>query len=238
MSTSKLLLAVALAAAFGAAQAQPPSQPDPDQRYVKRVDSRFAGFAGSGANLESLAAGLRHGSEITLTGSGETVRFASPTRPMGYGNVTRALDLAMRDLAAAGIKDPTPSEIQAALNGGTISTPTGDVTLRGVLELRAQGMGWGQIAHAIGVHPGLGSGKPLPAPAAGASGITTAAGTAVARPASATGHGAQSARAAVQGGVIVNAAGGGSSASAPGLHLSKGQGNANANANGKAAGRI
>jgi hypothetical protein len=236
MNTSKILLAAALAAAFGAAQAQSASQPDPDQGYVKRIDTRFAGFAGSSTNLESLAVGLRHGSEITLTGSGETVHFTSPTRPMGYGNITRALDLAMRELAAAGIKDPTPSEIQAALNGGTVSTPTGDVTLRGVLDLRAQGMGWGQIAHAIGVHPGLGSGKPLPAPATSASGITTAAGTAAAKPGTTTGHGAQSARSAAQGGAIVNAAGNGSSASAPGLGLSKGQGGANAN--GKAAGRI
>ena len=39
--------------------------------------------------------------------------------------------------------------------GGTVSTANGDVNLQGVLRLRSQGMGWGQIAHAVGVHPGL-----------------------------------------------------------------------------------
>jgi hypothetical protein len=78
---------------------------------------------------------------------------------MGYGNVTRSLDLANRQLASQGITNPTASQLKAALNGGTVATPRGDVRLDGVLALRRQGMGWGKIAHTIGVPP---SGKSGP----------------------------------------------------------------------------
>ena len=225
-----LFLAFTLAAACGAAGAEPLS--DADARYVERVDGRFARFAGSSANLESLAAGLRRGSEITLAGSGETASFTPPTRPMGYGNITRALDLAMRDLATAGIENPTPSEIQAALTGGTVSTPTGDVAFQGVLQLRSQGMGWGQIAHSIGVHPGLGLTKSVPAPVTGASGITTAAGAAVARPGARTGQGAKPAPFANRGSALGNAAGAAGPSSASNQGLSRGQGGLHATSRG------
>lgn len=126
-----------------------------DARYVQSVSGRFRAFAGSDENLQSLATGLRHGTEITLVGSGdESLSFTPPTRPMGYGNVTHALNLASRQLAAAGITDPTAEEIRAAMLGGTVSTPDGDVTLQGVLQLRSEGMGWGQIAHTLGLKPG------------------------------------------------------------------------------------
>jgi len=163
------LIAAGLALAFGAqAQTTP----------AKRIEARFDNFAGSNANASSLVTGLRAGKPVTLVGSGETVTFTSPTKPMGYGNVTRALDLARRELAASGIADPTPKEIQAALMGGTVAGPKGPVTYQGVLQLRAEGMGWGQIAHAIGVHPGLGGpvAQSSAAPTAGQSGIVTAAG--------------------------------------------------------------
>jgi hypothetical protein len=141
---------------FGAtAHAQAAPSTSPDSRYVQRVGDQYVGFAGSSANLESLASGLRHGSSVTLTEGTTSVDFLPPTRPMGYGNITRALDLANRQLLAAGITSPTPEQVRAAMIGGTIGTPNGDVTLQGVLQLRSQGMGWGQIAHAIGVHPGL-----------------------------------------------------------------------------------
>ena len=231
MKPLRSLLAVLLATAFGAAQAQAPS--DADARYLKRIDARYSGFAGSTANLESLATGLRHGTQIRLTGSGETALVQPPTRPMGYGNITRTLDLSSRQLAALGITDPTPQEISAALNGGTVHTATGDVTLQGVLQLRSEGMGWGQIAHAIGVHPGMGSAKvaPAPAPAASVSGITTASGRAVVRPGPGAGQGPKSTPTANRGSAVTSAAGGGA---APGL--AKGSGNANGHA--KGAGRI
>jgi hypothetical protein len=149
--------------------------------YLKRTDTRFGGFTGSTENTDSLASGLRTGGEITLTGNGETATFTPPTRPMGYGNVTRAMDLAQRDLAAAGITDPTPTEIKIAMMGGTITRTDGTVTTTtnfdGVLKLRAEGMGWGQIAHTIGVHPGMGKSSTLTTPPATSSSTSTSTST-------------------------------------------------------------
>ena len=126
-----------------------------DAAYFKRIEGRYSDFAGSGENLQSLASGLRHGTAITLNGDGaSSVTFTPPTRPMGYGNVSRALDFASRDLAAAGITDPTPEQIQTALMGGTVTGPNGQVTtMDGILQLRSEGMGWGQIAHQVGISP-------------------------------------------------------------------------------------
>jgi len=212
--------------------------------YLKRTETRFGGFTGSPENTESLAQGLRTGGEVTLTGGGETATFTPPTKPMGYGNVTRAMDLAQRDLAAAGITDPTPTEIQIALMGGSFSRTEGGMTTQysseGVLTLRSQGMGWGQIAHTIGVHPGMGKGVPLAAPvpastptttsqttaagggtAAGAkSGIVTAAGASASH-----GNGrALGLSAGANSGATTTAAGAGVSAS--GVTTGKGNGNA------------
>ena len=158
--TAKLALAalMALGASYAAAR-----------DYVDRIAPQYETFAGSRDNLESLAAGLRQGKEVTLTAPGETTASFTPTtRPMGYGNITRALDLTSRKLAADGIANPTPQELSAAMQD--------------VLQLRSQGMGWGKIAHTIGVHPsGHASTTALShsSPASSApslSGITTAAG--------------------------------------------------------------
>jgi hypothetical protein len=242
MKSKRHILAVSLATALGAAQAQEP--PSADARNIERIDGRFSTFAGSSENLQSLTTGLRRGEPVKLTGSGESTVVVPPTKPMGQGNVTRSLDLASRQLAALGITEPTPLEIRAALNGGTVSTPDGRVTLQGVLQLRSEGMGWGKIAHTIGVHPGMGSSKPatpaaapLPAPtptstpsptatsSPATSGITTAAGTSVA----ATGGGrlAHKPAHASQSGAGVTTAAGGAAQSAVGVQTPKGQGNAN-----------
>jgi hypothetical protein len=149
------------------------SSANSDSSYVKRTAPRFESFAGSSDNYSSLATGLRSGKPITLTGSGEKAVFTSPTKPMGFGNVTRSIDLAQRQLAMQGITNPTPSQLQTALMGGTITTSKSTVVYRGVLQMRADGMGWGKIAHSVGVHPGMGQSG---AHAAASSGITTAAG--------------------------------------------------------------
>lgn len=160
-----------------------------ESAYVARLQARYPTLA-SQSNLESLVHGLRTGSAITLagssTGAGGTTTaattFTPPTRPMGYGNITRAMTLATRQLAAAGVTDPTPQQLQAALMGGSVATPTGTIETKGVLQLRSSGMGWGKIAHSIGVAPGMGSaattaasGTRATAPAT-RTGITTAAG--------------------------------------------------------------
>jgi hypothetical protein len=127
-----------------------------DAAYLKRIEGGYTDFAGSSSNLQSLASGLRHGSTVTLTDAtgAPSTTFTPPTKPMGYGNITRALDFANRDLAAAGITNPTPEQVSAALMGGTVTNAQGQViTMDGVLQLRSQGMGWGQIAHQLNISP-------------------------------------------------------------------------------------
>ncbi len=128
---------------------------------ASRIASRFEILAGSPENAASLVAGLRSGSEITLASpdAATGVAFTPTTRPMGYGNITRALSLAQRQLAAQGITEPTPAQLSTALNGGTLTTVDGSgatqtVEMAGVLQLRSQGMGWGRIAHQLEVSPG------------------------------------------------------------------------------------
>jgi hypothetical protein len=70
---------------------------------------------------------------------------------MGWGNVDIALSIAEATLKDHGIHKPSPEQIEAALNGGTVTTKSGEVVkLPGVLKLRASGMGWGQIAQKHG----------------------------------------------------------------------------------------
>lgn len=165
-----------------------------------RIAGDFTAFAGSEANAQSLVTGLRGGTPITLTtasSSGGTsptaLTFDPPTRPMGHGNVFISLALARQQLASNGITDPTPQQIQAALTGGSITTGSGatahTIALEGVLNQRAEGMGWGAIAKDQGVKLGqvvsglksinarITSGAT--APASTNSGITTASGARV-----------------------------------------------------------
>ncbi len=142
---------------------------------ARKIASRFESLAGSPENAASLVAGLRSGTEITLSAPDSTtgISFTPTTRPMGYGNITQALSLAQRQLAAQGITEPTPEQLHIALNGGTVTSvdssgATQTVEVPGVLQLRSQGMGWGQIAHKLSVSPGN---RPLPT--SGVSGTGT-----------------------------------------------------------------
>lgn len=158
-----------------------------EAKFVSKIESRFAAFAGSEANAESLALGLRQGQPVTLASTGAdgqvtTTTFTPSTRPMGHGNVVHALSLAQAQLAAQGITQPTPEQIKVALAGGTITTGTGataqTTTYQGILQLRSQGMGWGKIAHTIGVKPGRATlNATAGATTAPGAGVVTAAGT-------------------------------------------------------------
>jgi hypothetical protein len=159
----KLALSYALAALTslgGTASAGAVSQTDTISRPQARLIETYTDFAGSEANATSLVTGLRHGGEVTLIepvsgGPPLITKFAVPTRPMGNGNVSHSLALARYQLATYGIDQPTPGEIHAALNGGSIKLANGDlVNLPGVLQLRADGMGWGKIANSMGVKLG------------------------------------------------------------------------------------
>jgi len=74
---------------------------------------------------------------------------------MGWGNVSHALALAAYSLHQAGIEQPTAAQLQAALDGGAVTDASGNnVTLPGVLQQRASGMGWGKIAQSYGTTMG------------------------------------------------------------------------------------
>lgn len=127
-----------------------------ESTVTSRISSDFSAFAGSQANADALVNGLRNGSAITLTtttpsGTTSSTTFTPPTGKMGYGNVFISLALAKQQLAGLGITQPTAQQLQAALTGGAVTTATGTTTnLQGVLQMRSQGMGWGQIANSLG----------------------------------------------------------------------------------------
>jgi hypothetical protein len=175
----------------GSTGGKPAAASVPTQKLV----SEFTPIAGSSENATALVTGLRSGQPITLTdstaattgasaGTTGSVTFTSPTRPMGYGNIRIALSLARTQLASQGITNPTPEQLQGALMGTTRTGPGGTTTTQGILQMRASGMGWGQIANSMGVKLGtVMSGKtPVGASSAtsgssgGGSGVTTAAG--------------------------------------------------------------
>lgn len=123
---------------------------------TSKTAADFGSFYGQD-NAQALATGLRSGTEITLTNppgiSGSTATFTPPTRPMGNGNVYISMALAKQQLTTAGLQ-PTAVNIQAAMTGGTVTEGTKAFTFQGVLQMRASGMGWGQIAHSLGVKLG------------------------------------------------------------------------------------
>jgi len=126
----------------------------------QQIASDFTDLAGSEGNANALVRSLRNGETVDLTGSTptDTVRFDPPTGKMGWGNVFIALALAEASLTQAGVTDPTTAQLVTALNGGTLTlTTTGgtqEVTLAGILALRASGQGWGQIAKSMDVKLG------------------------------------------------------------------------------------
>ena len=209
-STMKILAAALLTAfaATAAAQADPFAGPvgtldktgaNRGQALVaSKIASNFERFAGSQDNALALTNALRTGETVKLTypattpgGSPTTVTYDPPTGQMGWGNVKISLALAADQLARLGITNPTPEQLQAALNGGsvTVTNANGTTTttqLRGVVQMRADGMGWGEIAKAGGTKVGpvvsqlkMANTKvaTIP-PSSGAKGVTTAAGTA------------------------------------------------------------
>jgi len=132
-----------------------------------KISGTFNSFLGSDST--AVVTGLRNGTPITLTtttpaatpGAAPTVTttvITPPTGQMGHGNVFTSLALAKQQLGQLGISQPTPEQLQAALTGGTITTGTGatptTTELQGVLTMRSQGMGWGQIAQKQGTKLG------------------------------------------------------------------------------------
>ncbi len=128
--------------------------------------SSFIMLAGSKDNALALVNGLRNGTAITLTsapttgnttgtGTAANTTITPPTSKMGWGNVFISLSLAQKILTQAGITNPTAAQLKIALMGGDIIGADGKtVTIKGVLQLRADGMGWGKIAQVYGTKLG------------------------------------------------------------------------------------
>lgn len=129
-----------------------------DQRAANRqLSGTFDDFAGGETNAERLVHALRTGEPVELesTGPGDTgASFDPATGAMGWGNVFISLALAQESLDQVGIRQPTTAQLEAALNGGTITVDGQPVVLSGVLAQRADGQGWGQIANRMGVKLG------------------------------------------------------------------------------------
>ncbi|MGE0355625.1 MAG: hypothetical protein AB7P08_01795 [Burkholderiales bacterium] len=161
-SRIRILAAAILVALAPLAAAQDVATNPGQSRVAARLASSFATVAGSRENALALVNALRNGTEVTLLaapegGAGDPVAttFTPPTKPMGWGNVSHSLALAQDSLARLGIANPTSADLQAALLGGEVTGADGSaVSLRGILQMRADGMGWGQIAKASGTTMG------------------------------------------------------------------------------------
>ena len=163
--TQRILAVLILTAGASLAAAQSTA---PGQSVVAgKIASNYGTLAGSPENALNLVNALRNGTDVTLTtvvppptGSTEpptttTTTFTPPTGQMGWGNVKHALALAQDALAKAGVTNPTAQQLQTALVGGDVVVTNADgttstTTMKGVLTMRASGMGWGNIAKAGG----------------------------------------------------------------------------------------
>ena len=146
------LITLSVALALGSASAFAANSTTTSKPATQLV-SNYGTLAGSNANATALVEGLRSGKSLTLTSGSSTTgntTFTPATSKLGYGNVNIALSLAQAELTKLGITNPTPAQLQAALNGGSVTTSTGTTALPGVLQLRSEGKGWGTIAKSLG----------------------------------------------------------------------------------------
>jgi len=145
-----------------------------------KLSAEFAEFLGGTEQASAVVSGLRQGTTFSLdaasgttstpgttgttstTGTSTTTTTTTtssaidpPTGTMGYGNVRITLRLAQAELSKLGITQPTTEELSAVLLGGDINGTPVD----GILTLRADGMGWGQIAKEYGMTVGQIMGK-------------------------------------------------------------------------------
>ena len=144
--------------------------PPPSTNVVEKLSSEFSSFLGD--DVTAVVTGLRNGTPITLTTTDPsstptdssvttagtplttTTTINPPTGKMGLGNVRISLALAKVQLSQYNIDQPTSDQLSAALLGGSITTGSGitatTTQIQGILTMRSEGMGWGQIAHELG----------------------------------------------------------------------------------------
>ena len=121
--------------------------------FLKNVDSK------------QVVNDLRNGQWTTTTTDPQTNvtttnTEALPTGKMGFGNVKISLALAQESLRQQGIMQPTSEQLRTSLVGGQMVPGDSTTTTNGILQMRSEGMGWGQIAQKYDVKLGqLMSGK-------------------------------------------------------------------------------
>jgi hypothetical protein len=162
----RILIGCALAAAASIACAQAREGEDfqvPAHETLAANDGRslvaaklagqYAHLAGSEDNALALVMALREGSAVRLTapdaggGTPDVTTIEPPTGRMGWSDVKFALVIAQDALYRHGITRPTGEQLQAALTGGDLTRADGTVIpMKGILQMRADGMGWKQIA--------------------------------------------------------------------------------------------
>ena len=126
--------------------------------FLKNVDSK------------QVVNDLRNGQWSTTTtdpttNTTTTSTEALPTGKMGYGNVKISLALAQESLRQQNIMQPTSEQLRTSLVGGEMVPGDSTTTTNGILQMRSEGMGWGQIAQKYDVKLGqLMSGKQPAAP--------------------------------------------------------------------------
>lgn len=135
---------------------------------VQRVSTAVGDLACTPETTQNLVDALRTGNPVTITsdvnGQPESATFNPSGQHLGYGEAYIALALAAQELRQAGVTScATPQQWQSALLGGPLSTTTSSTTvassvtptqLPGILTLRSQGQGWGQIAQEANVQLG------------------------------------------------------------------------------------
>ena len=97
-----------------------------------RLADTFSASVGSKADAKTVIEGMRAGKDVTVNG----VTVSGTGGTMGYGNINIAMSLAKSQMSATS----TSKDFLSALDK--------------VADMRASGLGWGQIAHALGVNLG------------------------------------------------------------------------------------
>lgn len=139
---------------------------------VERISTQFADVACTPENARMLVDALHSGTSVTLTsdvnGETKTATFTPVSSGLGYGEAYIALALAAEALRGAGVTGcATPDQWKAVLLGGplaaadstststtSVASATSSSHFPGILALRSQGQGWGQIAATTNVQLG------------------------------------------------------------------------------------
>lgn len=167
-----LMLSTALLAAMFAAVPAFAQDADTDAEVVAtatvpagKIADRYveSGLFADAATADSTINALRTGEDFTFTKvttttdangkettTTELIPVVNPNGPMGYGEVNITLAIAEKMIASG-----ERTDLQSALTDTTTTTTNTDgttttTTTTGVLTMRADGMGWGQIANELG----------------------------------------------------------------------------------------